>query len=112
MKETSISPPIWFREVADGGAHLDAPTIGHMAGIIGALARIARDGHRRGRFEPVAPLLVHAGIVGPLLLFFASDGIRRRLEKGGIAGAAQIGRDQVVAHVQAVALGTLEGRMA
>jgi AcrR family transcriptional regulator len=31
-------PPIWFREIADGGAHLDGPTVRHIAGVVKTLA--------------------------------------------------------------------------
>jgi hypothetical protein len=65
---------------------------------------------RAGAFRPINPLLVHAGIVGPVLLFFASEGIRRRVERAGVRGAGTLARDEVVAHVQRVALGLLEGR--
>jgi hypothetical protein len=58
----------------------------------------------------VNPLLVHAGIVGPLLLYFATGGIRKRLERAGLAGADQLDRSAVVAHVQRVALRSLEGQ--
>src|SRR4051794_31930068 len=102
-------PPIWFREVAEGGTHLDPATLGHIAGIVKTLARIMQDGTAAGRFRPVNPLLVHAGIVGPLLLYFASGPLRTRLERGGVRGARAIGRDTVVAHVQHVALLALEG---
>ena len=74
-------PPIWFREVADGGARLDDATLADMSGVLKALAAIVDEGVRAGEFRPVNPLLVHAGIVGPVLLFFASDGIRRRVER-------------------------------
>jgi TetR/AcrR family transcriptional regulator len=104
-------PPIWFREIAEGGSHLDPGTLAHVAGIVQTLGRIVQDGVAAGRFRPVNPLLVHSGIVGPLLLFFASDGVRRRLSRAGIRGAAAVDRASVVAHVQAVALGTLEGRV-
>ena len=104
-------PPIWFREVADGGARLDDATLGDMAGVLKALAAIVAEGVRAGVFRPVNPLLVHAGIVGPVLLFFASDGIRRRVERLGVRGAATVAQDEVVAHVQRVALGLLEGRI-
>jgi AcrR family transcriptional regulator len=104
-------PPIWFREIAEGGRHLDPGTLAHVAGIVQTLGRIVQDGVAAGRFRPVNPLLVHAGIVGPLLLFFASDGVRRRLSGAGVRGAADVDRAGVVAHVQAVALGTLEGRV-
>jgi AcrR family transcriptional regulator len=103
-------PPIWFREIAENGTHLDGPTVAHMSRIIAALARILREGTDAGRFQPVNPVLVHSGIVGPLLLYFASAQLRRRLARGGIAVAASVSRDEVVAHVQRLALIALEGR--
>ena len=103
-------PPIWFREMAEGGAHLDDATLGDMTGVLKALASIVEEGVRAGVFRPINPLLVHAGIVGPVLLFFASDGIRRRVARSGVRGAATLSRDDVVSHVQRVALGLLEGR--
>jgi AcrR family transcriptional regulator len=104
-------PPIWFREIADGGNHLDAATVSHIAGIVKTLAGIVQEGVAAGRFRPVSPLLVHGGIVGPLLLYFASGGLRLRVDRAGISGAAGFRRDEVVAHVQRVALGTLEGHI-
>jgi TetR/AcrR family transcriptional regulator len=103
-------PPIWFREVAEGGPHLDEATLGEMTGVLKALTSIVEEGVRSGAFHPMNPLLVHAGIVAPVLLFFASEGIRRRVDRAGGRGAAALTRDEVVAHVQRVALGLLEGR--
>jgi TetR/AcrR family transcriptional regulator len=105
-------PPIWFREVAEGGSHLDAATLGDMLGILTSVTSIVGEGVRAGRFKPINPLLVHAGIVAPVLLFFATSGIRRRIERAGLRGAAQIDRDEMVTHIQRVALGLLEGRIA
>jgi AcrR family transcriptional regulator len=105
-------PPIWFREIAEGGAHLDETTVANIAGIIKALGRIVHEGRAAGRFQAVNPLLVHAGIVGPLLLYFASGTLRRRLARGGVPGASMVSRDEVVAHVQRVALMALEGHTA
>jgi TetR/AcrR family transcriptional regulator len=102
-------PPIWFREIAEGGAHLDPRTLQHLAGVVGTLRRIIDEGVRAGRFRRVHPFLVHAGIVGPLLLFFASQRLRGRLEKAGVPTGA-LTRDQVLQHVQELALATLEGR--
>jgi TetR/AcrR family transcriptional regulator len=103
-------PPIWFREIAEAGAHLDTATVAHIATVVKTLGAIVKEGVDAHRFRPVKPLLVHAGIVGPLLLYFASAGIRRRLERGGVRGAGGFDRDEVVAHVQRVALSTLEGQ--
>jgi AcrR family transcriptional regulator len=105
-------PPIWFREIAENGTHLDGRTMAHMQRIIGALGGIVGEGIKAGRFRKVNPLLVHAGVVGPLLLYFASAQLRRRLERAGIAGAGMVSRDEVVAHVQRLALMALEGRTA
>lgn len=102
-------PPIWFREIAENGTHLDPPTIAHIRKVLTVLTRILREGVDVGRFQPVNPLLVHAGVVGPLLLYFASAQLRTRLERAGVSGA-MLSRDEVVAHVQRVALMALEGR--
>jgi TetR/AcrR family transcriptional regulator len=102
-------PPIWFREIAEGGAHLDAETLRHVASVVGALGRIIDDGVRAGRFRRVNPFLVHAGIVGPLLLYFASQRLRTRLQKAGVP-VGDLTRNQVLRHIQELALATLEGR--
>jgi AcrR family transcriptional regulator len=105
-------PPIWFREVAEHGAHLDDATVGDMAGILRALTAIIDEGVRKKQFSAVNPLLVHAGIIAPLLLYFATAGIRARIERTGVRRVAGIDRAEVVAHIQRVTLGLLEGRMA
>ena len=104
-------PPIWFREIAEQGTHLDETTTRHIANVVTSLGGIIREGVEARQFAPVNPLIVHAGIVGPLLLYFASARMRRRLERGGVKGAAQFTRDDVVAHIQRVTVAMLEGRM-
>jgi AcrR family transcriptional regulator len=102
-------PPIWFREIAENGTHLDPPTMAHIRRVVTALGRIMREGAELGRFQPINPLLLHAGVVGPLLLFFASVQVRGRLQRAGVPGAAMVSRDEVVAHVQRLTLMALEG---
>ena len=104
-------PPIWFREIAEGGTHLEAGTIKIVGGIVQRLALIVREGVDAGRFQPIEPLLVHGGIVAPLLLYYASGPLRKRMARFGIKGAVSYGSEEVIAHVQRVALHTLEGRM-
>ncbi len=104
-------PPIWFREIADEGTHLDPATTAHIANVVKALAALIAEGVAARRFQPANPLIVHAGIIGPLLLYFASAKLRVRLERGGVRGAARFTRDEFVAHVQQVTVSTLEGRM-
>jgi AcrR family transcriptional regulator len=104
-------PPIWFREIADGGHHLDDATLGDITGVLKALAAIIEDGVRAKRFQPVSPFLVQGGIVAPLLLFFASATLLTRLDRSGAPGLSRIGPADVVAHVQRMTLGLLEGRV-
>jgi AcrR family transcriptional regulator len=105
-------PPVWFREIADGGRHLDPPTLAHIAGVVQVLATIVEEGVAAGRFKPVSPVLLHSGIVAPLLLFFASGGLRIRLARGGVTGAAGFGTEEVVTHVQQLALAMVERQQA
>jgi AcrR family transcriptional regulator len=102
-------PPIWFREIAEGGSHLDARTLAHVTAVVQTLGRIVHEGHAKRQFRKVNPMLIHAGIVGPLLLYFASGPMRRRLAKAGVPGVAALSRDTVVEHVQAIAVMALEG---
>jgi TetR/AcrR family transcriptional regulator len=103
-------PPIWFREIADGGTHLDGATVRHIAGVVKTLAGIVAEGVAAGRFRPVNPLLIQAAIVAPLLLYFASGGLRLRIDRVGVSGSTGFDRDEVVAHVQRSVLATLEGQ--
>ena len=102
-------PPIWFREIADGGSHLDGATVRHIAGVVKTLAGIIQEGVAAGCFRPVNPLLIQAAVVAPILLYFASGGLRLRVDRAGVSGATGFGRDEVVTHVQRSVLATLEG---
>jgi AcrR family transcriptional regulator len=104
-------PPIWFREVAEGGRHLDAAIIRDLATVLQSLQTIVDEGARSGRFRRVNPLVVHAGIVAPMMMYFASARLRERLQRAGIKGAAMFERAELVDHLRRVALGVLEGRI-
>jgi AcrR family transcriptional regulator len=103
--------PIWFREIAEGGTHIDAAIVRDLVNVLQSLYAIVEEGTRAGRFRRVNPLVVHAGIVAPLLLFFASSGLRQRLQRAGIKGAATFDRAQLVDHLRRVALAVLEGKI-
>ncbi len=104
-------PAIWLREIAEGGSHVDKGTMAIIAGILGQVAAAMQKGVADRRFKPANPLLVQLGIVGPLLMFFATAPMRRRAPEQ-LAFAANLTTDQVIAHVQRVALLTLEGKSA
>jgi TetR/AcrR family transcriptional regulator len=104
-------PPIWFREIAEGGTHLDEGVTRTVAGIVKRLAGIVKEGVDAGVFRPVDPVLVHGGIVGPLLLYYASASLRKRMARAGVPRADAYHSPEVIAHVQRVALATLQGRI-
>jgi TetR/AcrR family transcriptional regulator len=104
-------PPIWLREIAEGGAHLDRPTLVDIGAVVNALIAIINQGVAHGRFRPVHPFLLHSGIVGPLLLFFATAGVRRKLARAGMRQVTNFTRHDVVAHVTNVTLGLVQGRI-
>ena len=103
-------PPIWFREVAEGGTHIDDEVIRDLTGIVQMLAGMIQEGVRAGRFQPVNPMLVHGGIVAPVMMFFASKRLRERLDPSGTR-IPHLDRQQVVEHIQSVTLGVLEGKL-
>jgi TetR/AcrR family transcriptional regulator len=104
-------PPIWLREIAEGGEHLDRVSVRYMRDVLGVLRAILDEGVRLGRFQAVNPLVLHGGIVAPLMFFFATARVRRKLDRGGALGAASIAGGDIVAHIQQLALAQLEGRV-
>jgi len=104
-------PPIWLREIAEGGEHIDTATIGYVRDVLGALGAIIDEGRRAGRFRAIDPLMLQGGVVAPLMFFFATARLRRKLARGGATAAADISTGEVIAHIQQLALAQLEGRL-
>ena len=104
-------PPIWLREVAEGGKHIDAATVRAVRGVLAALHAILDEGLRRRRFRPVNALMLHGGIIAPLMFFFATARIRRKLDRGAASGIGAISSGEVIAHIQQLALAQLEGKL-
>jgi TetR/AcrR family transcriptional regulator len=105
-------PPMWLREIAEGGAHVDEATLAYVRDVLRTLTGILEEGRRAGRFQPANPLLIHAGIVAPLMLFLATGPLRRKLARHAPRAVTPITRDDVVAHIQRLTLAVLEGRIA
>ena len=105
-------PPIWLREIAEGGRHIDKATVAYIRGVLGALGTIIDEGHRAGRFQRINLLVFQGAIIAPLMFFFATARVRRRLARGGATGAADISTGEVIAHIQQLALAQLEGQLA
>lgn len=104
-------PPIWLRELAEGGEHVDAATLQYVRDVLEALGRIIDEGRRRGSFRAVNPMALQAGIIAPLLFFFATQRLRHKLERTVTSAKIAISRDAVVAHIQRLTLAQLEGKI-
>ena len=101
-------PPIWLREIAEGGVHVDKETMAIVAGILQRVVAAVKEGINCRRFVPANPLLVQFGIVGPLLMFFATAPLRRKAP-APLDQMFELTTEEVIAHVQRVTLLTLEG---
>lgn len=100
-------PSLWLREMAEGGRHLDAAIARQLQRVLGVLAAILDEGRQAGAFAPAHPFIVQLGIVAPLLLFTASAPLRERFKRD-LSQAADIARDDLVAHVETATLAVLE----
>ena len=69
-------PTLFLREVLSAG--IEPAVLPHLLEIIGVSRRLAERGAREGLFRPVDPLLMHFGLVGSLVFFFATEPARRR----------------------------------
>ena len=76
-------PGLFMREVLSTG--IEPRVLPHLATVIGVVRRIAARGVSEGVFRPVNPLLLHFGLVGPLVFFAATEPARRRaVEEHGL----------------------------
>jgi AcrR family transcriptional regulator len=99
-------PPMWLREIAGGGRHLDRATLELLPQIVGTLGGMMDRGRATGAFRRLHPLLLHFGIVGPLVLYFASEPVRARLGRVR-ADVMAVSEDQLIAQVERATLAAL-----
>jgi AcrR family transcriptional regulator len=104
-------PPIWLREIAEGGEHVDTVTLNYARAVLATLGRIMDEGCRAGRFKPAQPMLVQGGIIAPLMFFLATRRVRQKMQRAGATGIADIPQEVIVAHIQRLTLAVLEGRI-
>ena len=104
-------PPIWLREIAEGARHVDEDTLAYLRDVLVALGGIIAEGVRAGRFQPLPPFMVQASIIAPLMVFFATSGLRDKIARLTRTDVSGLSRETVVAHIQRVTLAQLEGRI-
>jgi AcrR family transcriptional regulator len=69
-------PGLFMREVLSTG--VEPRVVPHLVSILGVVRRIAARGEREGVFRRVDPLLLHFGLVGPLVFFASTEEARQR----------------------------------
>jgi TetR/AcrR family transcriptional regulator len=74
-------PTLFLREVLASG--IEPAVLPHLLEIVAVSRRLAERGAREGLFRRVDPLLLHFGLVGALVFFFATEPARRRAEAEG-----------------------------
>jgi AcrR family transcriptional regulator len=96
--------PLWLREIAEGGRHLDARTVALIGAVVGTLAALLREGREAGAFADVNPFVIQMGIVAPLLMMAASRPVRARFRGRMPAPVAAASFEDAVAHVETTTL--------
>lgn len=71
-------PPIMMRELASGGLHLPRLVTEDMASVLTVLLGILEEGKEKNVFNDVVPFLVHAMIMGSIMLFKMGTPIKDR----------------------------------
>jgi AcrR family transcriptional regulator len=97
--EQPALPHIMMREVLSGGRGMDREAARALAAIIASVRSALEQGTASGAFRPLDPLLVHIGMLGPLVLYFASQPFRERLLPLTDLGLRQPAPEAVVAHL-------------
>src|SRR5262249_1455143 len=97
-------PPMWLREIADGGRHLTPPIVSEMRRVVGTLGAILAEGHAAGVFREVNPLVAQVAIVAPLLFFAATGPARERFQKLVPKEIVNAQGREIVTHVVAATL--------
>jgi TetR/AcrR family transcriptional regulator len=97
--EQPALPHIMMREVLSGGRSMDREAARALAAIIASVRSALEQGTASGAFRPLDPLLVHIGMLGPLVLYFASRPFRERLLPLTDLGLRQPAPEALVAHL-------------
>jgi TetR/AcrR family transcriptional regulator len=100
VQEHEFFPAIMLREVAEGGAHLDARTLATLAAVPRAAASIFADGTRRGVFRPVHPMAAYFSMFAPIVMYLAGAPIRKQLASQHLAEGGPLTADDFVRHMQ------------
>jgi hypothetical protein len=95
-------PTLFLREVLCAG--IEPSVMPHLVEIIGVSRRLAERGAREGLFRRVDPLLVHFGLMGSLVFFFATEPARLEAVAKGDLPFAMPSSDAFVRYLEDLTL--------
>lgn len=95
-------PTLFLREVLCTG--IEPSVLPHLLEIIGVSRRLAERGAREGLFRRVDPLLMHFGLIGSLVFFFATEPARRKAAAVGDVPFAMPTADAFVRYLEELTL--------
>lgn len=76
-------PAMLVREMLSGGRHVDQHLLPHFLAVFSVVREIVERGVADGSFRPVHPALTHFSLIGSLVFFFVTAGVRDRLQREG-----------------------------
>jgi len=100
VKEHEYFPAIMMREIAEGGAHLEAATLAELAAVPRAVGEIVEDGVKRRLFRPVDPIAAYFTMFPPIVFYLAGAPIRSRLSSQHLLNANLLPPESFVRHLQ------------
>ena len=92
-------PHIMLREVLAGGEAMDADVGRTLGTILAFVSSTIQEGVQAGVFRPVHPLVLHLGVLAPLLVHSAGSDFRERLITKLANGAINPTRADMLGHL-------------
>jgi TetR/AcrR family transcriptional regulator len=103
IRQHAAFPAVMLREVAEGGAHLDAETLTALTRVPRLVAAIVQEGITAGAFRPVNPIFAHFTLLAPVLFYLAGAPIRKEITDLHLMNLSAASSDDFVVHVQETA---------
>lgn len=100
VREHAFFPAIMLREIAEGSARLDRPTLAALATLPLAIGAIVEQGIAAGRFRPVHPVAAYLSMIAPIVVFLAGANIRRELAEQHLVKGGALTPEAFVVYMQ------------
>lgn len=101
-------PTLMMREIAEGAPHLDLDTLMRIRSVFLSFGRIIREGHARGEFRAVHPVLAYITVLGPLMFNAARERVAAQPGRSHLPMFADVPHAELTTHMQRVALSMLQ----